>query len=84
MMIRIAGNCVQAEPGLTVCVAQIIGSVLWLTRVCFGPLEWLWRSLTYGQRQPMSNQQLRLVELVPLGSEARSSYCRSFMSSQVT
>lgn len=25
----------------------------WLTRFRFGPAEWLWRSLTYGARQPM-------------------------------
>lgn len=25
----------------------------WLARYRFGPLEWLWRSLTYGARQPM-------------------------------
>ena len=24
----------------------------WLARFRFGPLEWLWRSITYGQRQP--------------------------------
>jgi hypothetical protein len=28
-------------------------SVWWLRRFRFGPLEWLWRSLTYGRRQPM-------------------------------
>jgi uncharacterized protein len=26
---------------------------MWLARFRFGPLEWLWRSLTYGRRQPM-------------------------------
>ena len=31
---------------------QLWGSTLWLHRFRFGPLEWLWRSLTYGQRQP--------------------------------
>jgi uncharacterized protein len=25
----------------------------WLARFRFGPLEWLWRTLTYGERQPM-------------------------------
>ncbi|WP_082363334.1 DUF418 domain-containing protein [Chondromyces crocatus] len=25
----------------------------WLSRYRFGPLEWLWRTLTYGKRQPM-------------------------------
>ncbi len=26
----------------------------WLGRYRYGPLEWLWRSLTYGKRQPMN------------------------------
>jgi uncharacterized protein len=25
----------------------------WLTRFRFGPAEWAWRSLTYGERQPL-------------------------------
>ncbi|MVM29039.1 DUF418 domain-containing protein [Spirosoma sp. HMF4905] len=33
---------------------QIVFSVVWLKYFRFGPLEWLWRSLTYGKRQPMS------------------------------
>ena len=32
---------------------QLLVSPIWLTHYRFGPLEWLWRSLTYGQRQPM-------------------------------
>ncbi len=35
-------------------VFQIIFSMLWLKRFRFGPLEWAWRSLTYGKVQPMS------------------------------
>jgi uncharacterized protein len=31
-------------------VFQLILSPLWLRRFRFGPFEWLWRSLTYGQR----------------------------------
>jgi uncharacterized protein len=31
----------------------LIVAPLWLERFRFGPLEWLWRSLTYGERQPM-------------------------------
>jgi uncharacterized protein len=34
-------------------VLQIPLSVWWLGSFQFGPLEWLWRSLTYGQFQPM-------------------------------
>ncbi len=33
---------------------QLVFSVFWLQYFRFGPLEWLWRSLTYGERQPMS------------------------------
>ncbi len=32
---------------------QVPLSVWWLRRFQFGPVEWLWRSLTYWQRQPM-------------------------------
>ena len=33
---------------------QLITSVLWLRWFRFGPLEWAWRSITYGQRPPMA------------------------------
>jgi uncharacterized protein len=32
---------------------QLIASPIWLKYFRFGPLEWVWRSLTYWQRQPM-------------------------------
>jgi uncharacterized protein len=32
---------------------QLWFSKWWLNRYRFGPFEWLWRSLTYGRRQPM-------------------------------
>lgn len=34
-------------------VFQLVTSPLWLRHFQFGPVEWLWRSLTYGERQPM-------------------------------
>jgi uncharacterized protein len=34
-------------------VAQLALSPLWLRHYRFGPVEWLWRSLTYMKRQPM-------------------------------
>lgn len=37
---------------------QLIVSWLWLRAFRFGPLEWLWRSLTYGRRQPMRRSPL--------------------------
>ena len=34
-------------------VVQIVLSNAWLRAFRFGPLEWLWRSLTYGELQPL-------------------------------
>jgi len=36
---------------------QLVISPLWLRVFRFGPLEWIWRSLTYLQRQPMIRQR---------------------------
>ena len=33
--------------------AEVALSRWWLARFRYGPLEWVWRSLTYGKRQPM-------------------------------
>ncbi len=49
--------------GSAVYIAQIIGSILWFRWFRFGPLEWLWRSLTYGQRQSMRIRRLDFGEL---------------------
>ena len=38
---------------LAVWALQLAISPLWLRHYQFGPLEWTWRSLTYGARQPM-------------------------------
>jgi uncharacterized protein len=35
---------------------QLAASPIWLRRYRFGPAEWLWRSLTYGKRQPMRRE----------------------------
>lgn len=39
---------------LAVWVIQISFSIKWLKHYQFGPLEWAWRSMIYGKRQPMS------------------------------
>jgi uncharacterized protein len=36
---------------------QLVVSPLWLTYFYFGPLEWLWRSLTYWKRQPFRRRE---------------------------
>ena len=35
---------------------QLIWSPLWLARFSMGPLEWVWRCLTYGRRVPILKQ----------------------------
>jgi uncharacterized protein len=40
--------------GVAVYIGQVLFSTWWLRRYRYGPLEWLWRSLMYGERQPMA------------------------------
>jgi len=47
------GSATAACIGVTIYLTQVQLSRLWLGRFQFGPFEWLWRSLTYGRRQPM-------------------------------
>jgi len=39
---------------LALIALQLVLSPWWLARYRFGPVEWLWRSLTYWQAQPMT------------------------------
>ncbi len=41
---------------LAIWVFQLIISPIWLKHFRFGPLEWLWRSLTYWKIQPMKRE----------------------------
>jgi uncharacterized protein len=38
---------------LTIYAAQVAYSAWWMTRFRFGPVEWLWRTLTYGKAPAM-------------------------------
>ena len=40
-----------------ICIFQLIISPIWLSYFRFGPLEWVWRSLTYWKLQPMRIRQ---------------------------
>lgn len=40
---------------LLVFALQVVASRWWLARYRFGPLEWVWRWLSYGRRPPMRN-----------------------------
>lgn len=42
-------------------IFQIIFSHIWLRYFRFGPLEWLWRSLTYWKVQPMKKKNVENI-----------------------
>jgi hypothetical protein len=52
-LLRWNGATFSLAFALAVFAFQIAFSRWWLARYRFGPLEWAWRSLTYGERQPM-------------------------------
>jgi uncharacterized protein len=45
-------------------IVNLVWSPIWLRYFNFGPVEWLWRSLTYWKRQPMLRQETVSVEVV--------------------
>lgn len=47
------GSAVNVGIALVIFALQIGWSRWWLGRFRFGPMEWLWRSITYGSWQPM-------------------------------
>jgi uncharacterized protein len=47
--------------GLALYAAQLGLSRAWLRRYRFGPLEWLWRSLSYGRPQPLRRAKPAVV-----------------------
>jgi len=47
------GPLVGAFVGLAIFVFQALLSLWWVNNFRFGPVEWLWRTLTYGKLQPM-------------------------------
>ena len=50
---------------LALFTAQAAFSTAWLKSHRFGPAEWLWRSLTYGSRQPMRRTAMPVEEAGP-------------------
>jgi uncharacterized protein len=49
----LVGRAAGLALAVAIYVAQVLFSRWWLSRFQFGPMEWLWRTVTYGQRQPM-------------------------------
>ena len=42
---------------IVILIFQIIISKVWMKHFRFGPMEWLWRTWTYGYRQPMKRTE---------------------------
>lgn len=53
------GSAAAAGVGLAVYACQVALSWAWLRWFRFGPVEWMWRSLTYGRRQPMRRARVQ-------------------------
>jgi uncharacterized protein len=47
--------------------AQLLFSYLWLSRFRYGPMEWLWRAITYWQLPAMRRQPARVAEALAPG-----------------
>ena len=43
--------------GISIYLVQLVASRAWLSRFQYGPLEWLWRMLTYGAAIPIRKAQ---------------------------
>jgi uncharacterized protein len=64
----VAGPAFDIIPTIILYSLQVAFSVWWLRNFHFGPLEWLWRALTYGVKPPMRKPVMNAGE--PLAAEA--------------
>ena len=58
------GPTIYLLVGVPVYAFQVIASGWWLARFRFGPLEWLWRMATYGQRIPLARRAAPTAEAI--------------------
>jgi uncharacterized protein len=42
---------------------EAVGSRAWLTKFRFGPLEWIWRMVTYASIQPVRRSVVETVSV---------------------
>jgi uncharacterized protein len=55
------GPTIYIPIGILVYCVQILLSRIWLKHFEFGPLEWIWRTLTYGKRFALKNRAIAAV-----------------------
>jgi uncharacterized protein len=51
------GPAIGLVPTVVLYYAQVVFSNWWLQRYRFGPMEWLWRGMTYGKFPPMRKEE---------------------------
>lgn len=75
------GHLGNLSPIWTVCmplgvfIVQMVISRLWLSRFAFGPVEWVWRSMTYGKVLPLrkANESVGAIADEPQGDVVAAS-----------
>lgn len=55
------GPIVFSAVGLGILIFQIIFSHVWLAKFQYGPMEWLWRSMTYKRWQSLSKPDIEAI-----------------------
>jgi uncharacterized protein len=55
------GPAIGWIPTVALYAAQVVASNWWLARYRFGPMEWLWRGMTYGKFPSMSDKEAAAV-----------------------
>lgn len=51
--------------GVVVCLFQILYSNWWITRYYYGPMEWIWRVLTWLRPVPLKRETTTILEEAP-------------------
>jgi uncharacterized protein len=54
------GPAVEMLLAFVIYTLQVLWSRWWFTRFAYGPMEWLWRALTYGRGPTMRVEEPRV------------------------
>jgi uncharacterized protein len=67
------GPAMGLIPTVVLYGSQVVFSNWWLSKYRFGPMEWLWRGMTYGKFPAMRREEMPVAGALPLASGAASS-----------